>query len=77
MNFHLKNWASQVAMVVKNLPSSAGDIRDAGSVTGSGRSLEEGMAAHSSILALESHGPRSLAGCGPQSCKESDITEAT
>ena len=51
MNFHLKNWASQVAMVVKNLPSSAGDIRDAGSVTGSGRSLEEGMATHSSILA--------------------------
>ena len=37
-------------MVVKNLPSSAGDI-DAGSVTGSGRSLEEGMATHSSILA--------------------------
>ena len=50
MNFHLKNWASQVAMVVKNLPSNAGDMRDAGSVTGSGRSLEEGMATHSSIL---------------------------
>ena len=38
-------------MVVKNLPSNAGDIRDAGSVTGLGRSLEEGMATHSSILA--------------------------
>ena len=37
-------------MVVKNLPSNAGDMRDAGSVTGSGRSLEEGMATHSSIL---------------------------
>ena len=51
MNFHLKNWASHVAMVVKNLPSNAGDIGDAGAVTGSGRSLEEGMETHSSILA--------------------------
>ena len=30
--------ASQVALVVKNLPASAGDIRDAGSVPGWGRS---------------------------------------
>ena len=29
-------WASQVALVVKNLP--AGDIRNAGSIPGSGRS---------------------------------------
>ena len=29
----------------------AGSIRDAGSISGSGRSLEEGMATHSSILA--------------------------
>ena len=29
----------------------AGDIRDAGSIPGSGRSPEEGMATHSSILA--------------------------
>ena len=31
-------WASQVALVVKNLPANAEDIRDAGSVPGSGRS---------------------------------------
>ena len=31
-------WASQVVLVVKNLPASAGDIRDASSNTGSGRS---------------------------------------
>ena len=31
-------WASQVEVVVKNLPANAGDIRDAGSVPGSGRS---------------------------------------
>jgi len=30
--------ASQVALVVKNLPANAGDIRDAGLIPGSGRS---------------------------------------
>ena len=39
-----------MALAVKNPPANAGDMRDAGSVTGSGRSLEEGMATHSSIL---------------------------
>ena len=29
-------WASQVALVVKNLPANAGDIREAGSIPGSG-----------------------------------------
>ena len=29
-------WASQVALVVKNPPANAGDARDAGSITGSG-----------------------------------------
>ena len=31
-------WACQVVLVVKNLPTKAGHIRDAGSVPGSGRS---------------------------------------
>ena len=31
-------WASQVALVVKNLPTSAGDIRDSGLIPGLGRS---------------------------------------
>ena len=31
-------WASQVALVVKNLPANAGDIRDVGLIPGSGRS---------------------------------------
>ena len=31
-------WASQVALVIKNPPASAGDIRDGGSIPGSGRS---------------------------------------
>ena len=34
--------ASQVALVVKNLPAGAGDARDAGSVPGLGRSPGEG-----------------------------------
>ena len=37
-----KSWASQVALVVKNPPSSAGDLRVAGSIPGSGRSLGGG-----------------------------------
>ena len=30
-------WASQVALVVKNPPANAGDVRDAGLIPGSGR----------------------------------------
>ena len=32
-------WASQVVLVVKNLPANAGAIRDAGLIPGSGRSF--------------------------------------
>ena len=35
-------WASQVALVVKNPPASAGDIRDVGSFLELGRSPEGG-----------------------------------
>ena len=37
--------------MVENPRTSAGDTGDAGSIPGLGRSLEEGMATHSSILA--------------------------
>ena len=40
-----------MVLVVKNPPDNTGDIRDTGSIPGSGRSPEEGMATHSSILA--------------------------
>ena len=43
--------ASQVALVVKKPPANAGDIRDMGSIPGSGRSPGEGHATYSSILA--------------------------
>ena len=37
--------------MVKNLPASAGDIREVGLIPGSEDPLKEGMAMHSSILA--------------------------
>ena len=42
--------ASQMVLVVKNLPANAGDIRDVGSIVGSGRFVEEVMTTHPSIL---------------------------
>ena len=33
-----QSWASQVVLVVKNLPANAGDIRDVSSIPASGRS---------------------------------------
>jgi len=35
-------WASLEVLVVKNLPANAGDIREAGSIPGSGRSPKGG-----------------------------------
>ena len=43
--------ASQVAVVVKNPLANAGDIGDAVSIPGWGKSLEEEMATHTRILA--------------------------
>ena len=43
--------ASQVVLVVKNLPANAGDTKDTGSIPGSGRPPGEGKATYSSILA--------------------------
>ena len=43
--------ALQVALVVKNLPANAGDVRDIQSL-GWEAPLEEGLATHSSVLAL-------------------------
>ena len=56
----------QVALVVKNQPASAEDIRDTDSITGLGKSLEKKMITDSSILAwripwtVESDGPQSI-----------------
>ena len=46
---HISKWPSQVAVVVKNLAANAEDISEAGLIPELRRSLEEGMATHSSI----------------------------
>ena len=40
--YYTGQWASQVALVVKNLPAKAGDIKDMDSIPRSGRSPGEG-----------------------------------
>ena len=51
--------------VVRNSPINAGDIRDAGSISGSEDPLEEGRQPTPVFLSGESHGQRSLAGYSP------------
>ena len=67
-----------MALVVRIPRANAGDMRDAGSIPGSGRSPGGG---HGNLLqysCLEnSHRQRSLAGCSLKGRKESDITEVT
>ena len=43
--------ASEVLLVGKNTSADAEDLREMGSISELGRSLEEGMATHSSTLA--------------------------
>ena len=64
-----------MALVVKNPPVNAGDVRDAGSIPGFGRSPEEGNG-NSSILAWWipwTENPGGLQFIG----KESDMIEVT
>ena len=67
-------WASQVALVVRNPPANAGDLRDTGLIPGSGRSPGEG---HGDPLQYSPHGERTLAGYGPHGRPELDRAEAT
>ena len=68
----LNAWGDENGSVVKNLSANAGDVS---SISASGDLLEKEMETHSSILAWESHGQRSLAGYSPKSHKESDVPE--
>ena len=61
---HANQWASQVVLVVENPPANAGDIRDAGSIPGWGRSPGGGQPTPV-FLPEESHGQRSLVGYSP------------
>ena len=68
---------SQVALVIKNPPANAGNIRDLGLISGSGKFPGSGMATHSSILAwkiLWTGEPGRLQSVG---CKEAHTIEAT
>ena len=69
--------ASQVALVVKNPPANAGDVRDVGLILGSENTLEEGMATHFSILVWKIPGIEEPGGLQSRVIKESDMTEAT
>ena len=63
-----------MALVLKNLPANAGDLRDPGSIPGLGRSLEKEVAAHSSVLALRipwAEEPRGLQSTGSQKVRYS------
>ena len=54
-------WASQVVLVVKNQPANTGDIREVGSIPGSGRSPGGGHGNPFQYSCLENpHGQRSL-----------------
>ena len=65
----------QVSLVVKNPPANAEDRRDVNSIPGSGRSLGDGMATPSSVLAWRIPWTEEPGGCNPQGHKESDMTE--
>ena len=67
-------WTS-VALVVKNLPANAGDVRGMSLIPGWGRSRRRAWQPTPVFLPGESHGQRSLAGYRLWSCKESDMTE--
>ena len=66
-----------VALEVKNLPASAGDIRGVGLIPGLGRSPGGHGNPCQYSCPGESHGQRSLVGYSPWGHKESDMTEAT
>ena len=69
-------WASQVAIVVKNPSANTGDVRDVGSIPGSGRSPGGGYGNPLQYSCLEKfHVQRRLAGYRPWGHKESDMTE--
>ena len=65
-----------MALLVKNLLASAGDIRDVCSVPGLGRSSGGGHSNPLQYSCLENlHGQRSLPDYSPRGGKESDTTE--
>ena len=69
--------ASQVALVMKNPPANAGDIRDTVRSLGQEDPLEKEMATHSSILAWGIPWTEEPGGLQFIGHKKSDTAEAT
>ena len=66
ISFYLLSiWASQVVLVVKNLPADARDVRHMGSIPGLGRWHGWAWQPTPVFLPGESHGLRSLASYHP------------
>ena len=65
-----------MALVIKNSPANAGDLRVIGLISEWGRSPGGGQPTLV-FLPGESHGQRNLVGHNPWGCKESDMTEST
>ena len=63
---------SQVALVVKNLPPDARDIRDVGSIRVGKIPWRGPWHPTPVFFPGESHGQRSMAGYSPWACKEDD-----
>ena len=70
-------WAFQLALVVKNLPTKAGDKRDVSSIPGLGRSPGEGNGNPLWYSCLENPTDRGARQAAIQGLTESDLTEAT
>ena len=69
--------ASRVALVLKNPPVNAGDVRDEGLIPGLGRfPWRRTWQPTPVFLPGEFHGQRSLVGYSPWGCKELDTTKA-
>ena len=70
--------AVRVALILKNLPVNARDVRDIGSIPGPGRSPGGGAWQPTPVLLpAESHGQMNLVGYNPWDRKELDMTEVT
>ena len=71
----MKEWASQVAPVVKNLPANAGDVRDAGLIPGLGRSAGGGHGNPLQYSCLENPRDRGAWRAMVHRVTELDVTE--
>ena len=70
------SWASLVAQLVKNPPANAEDIRDTGSIPGSGRfPWRRKWQPIPVFLFGKSHGQRSLVGYSPWGCKRIGLSD--